>query len=46
MHICMSNDVIFYIVLLFHFIFAVHTFSFKHGMLNFPDGINKVFELD
>ena len=33
-------------VLLFHFIFIVHRFSFKHVMLNVPDGMNKVFELN
>ena len=32
--------------MLFHFIFIVHNFFFKHVMLNFPDGMNKVFEFE
>ena len=38
----MSNDGTFTLhVLLYHFIFFVHNFSFTHVMLNFPDGMNK-----
>ena len=42
MHICMSNDVTFTSIA----IVGLHNFSFTHVMLNFPDGMNKVFELN